>query len=301
MDSVQNEKSIDKLDSAQNLFYNNESFINYWAPFFLSVELMVVECGYEKCSPLHYWGPDKKLFHVIHYIISGSGNVTIDDIPYTLHAGDGFYIPPNKTVRYQASRESPWEYRWLGIIGTQASSLFARTSWSKNNYIFHYDQDDFFCDNLAQIYKYSQDPKTGDLQMLGQFLFFLAGIVQRFPSTVPESEDAASYIKQALEQINRSYMEESCTVQNIAKALNLSRCYLYKLFMKYVGINPVNYITEVRISMACKILQQNAFSVKKVSAMVGYNDATYFSRVFTKSMSQTPSQYVKKMLSHPQV
>ncbi len=285
------------LDPNLSLFYNNASFVNYWAPYFHNDELMIAECGYEKCSPLHYFGPDKKNFHVLHYILSGSGTVTMDGITCELHRGDGFYIPPNKPVHYQASRKTPWEYRWLGVIGAQAGTLFEKTSLAHGSFIFHYDRDSFFTDNLKQIYDYSLDAQSGELLMLGQFIFFMAGIIQRFPNPVPDSDTAASYIKQALAQINKNFTDENCTVNRIARELNLSRCYLYKLFMRYVGINPVKYITEVRVSTACRILQQNNYSVKEVAMMVGYHDATYFSRVFTKEIGQTPSQYARKLLA----
>ncbi len=102
-------------------------------------------------------------------------------------------------------------------------------------------------------------------------------------SAVKAMEYARTYLKE--------HYSEQIDFASLAKSLGFSSAYLTKLFNKYEKCAPVKYLTELRIAEAKALLYNTDLSIKEVGALVGYENQFYFSRVFRKTMSCTPSEY----------
>lgn len=71
--------------------------------------------GYEACEPEHFYGPCARDYYVIHYVVSGMGVFKTGDKSYSLTAGEMFLFSPRETIFYQADKEKPWTYIWIGF------------------------------------------------------------------------------------------------------------------------------------------------------------------------------------------
>lgn len=77
--------------------------------------------------------------------------------------------------------------------------------------------------------------------------------------------------------------------------------YLRRKFQKSTGMSMLEYLTDLRINSAKKLLRENSrlrFSISQISTMSGFADIGYFSRVFKKRTGLSPSDYMKKYLDH---
>ena len=66
-------------------------------------------------------------------------------------------------------------------------------------------------------------------------------------------------------------------------------------FKKATGMSPMEYITDLRINFAKKLMTENHifnYSIAEIGAMSGYYDSRYFSRIFKKKTGMTPQQYL---------
>ena len=78
----------------------------------------------------------------------------------------------------------------------------------------------------------------------------------------------------------------------IAQNFNFNSSYLSKVFTKYIGENPLKYLTTLRVNKAKYLLINNSeLSVKEIGELVGYLDPFYFSRVFKGITGKSPSNY----------
>lgn len=103
-------------------------------------------------------------------------------------------------------------------------------------------------------------------------------------------------IEQVKVYIQKYYMND-ISVSQIAEHFGLTANYLSTIFHRKSGSKFIDYLTEVRIEAAKKILIQNtSASVQDVALMVGYNSARHFSALFQKQMGETPSVYRKSKL-----
>ena len=80
-------------------------------------------------------------------------------------------------------------------------------------------------------------------------------------------------------------------MDDIAKAVGVSRSHLYRVFMSNVGQSPIDYLTNYRISEACSLLKSTNLSIAEIAVSVGFFDQFYFSRVFKKVKGIPPSKY----------
>ena len=60
-------------------------------------------------------------------------------------------------------------------------------------------------------------------------------------------------------------------------------------------MSPKQYILNIRMNNAQNLLESTDYTVAEIAAIVGYDNALYFSRIYHKQKGQAPSDYRKKM------
>lgn len=82
------------------------------------------------------------------------------------------------------------------------------------------------------------------------------------------------------------------SVNDLAKAVFMSRSVFYSEMGRVLGLTPNEYINEIRLLKAMEYFQSNpgVYSVKEMASRVGYRDEKYFSRQFKQRFGVLPSQ-----------
>lgn len=69
---------------------------------------------------------------------------------------------------------------------------------------------------------------------------------------------------------------------------------IYRKVKQLTGMSPIEYIKSIRMKKAAMLLQQKKFTVSEVMYMVGYSNASYFSKCFQGVFGKTPKQYASE-------
>lgn len=116
-------------------------------------------------------------------------------------------------------------------------------------------------------------------------------IVKLLSLVAREKEQPLSpYIEQALRYIKDTYREK-ISVEDIAKQAHLSSSHLFAAFQKQLGVSPISFLNNYRMSIAAELLQGTAKSINQIAAEVGVNDAIYFNKMFKKHYQMSPTEY----------
>ena len=91
--------------------------------------------------------------------------------------------------------------------------------------------------------------------------------------------------------------EPTISLSSVAKALFLNDSYLSRTFKAETGRRFVDYLIDVRIERAKKLLEQDNLTVDEVAATVGYTNKQFFSRTFKERTGQTVADYMRTNLS----
>ncbi len=92
------------------------------------------------------------------------------------------------------------------------------------------------------------------------------------------------------EYIEKNY-ESRLALEDMANYVYLSPCYLTRLFREGTGCRIFDYITAVRLKWAKEYLAHSGCRITEVAQRVGFEDASYFGKVFRKEVGVTPSEY----------
>jgi two-component system, response regulator YesN len=112
---------------------------------------------------------------------------------------------------------------------------------------------------------------------------------------ISESETIAysSVISSAIRCIREKYCDPQLTSAVVAGNINISTSWLSTKFKEEVGIGVSDFINNVRIEHAKKMLDEKDYMVYEVSEQVGFTSSQYFSKIFKDFVGVTPNRYRK--------
>jgi two-component system response regulator YesN len=97
-------------------------------------------------------------------------------------------------------------------------------------------------------------------------------------------------IRQTLEFMHAHYAEE-LTAECLAERIGLSGDRLRHLFKEETGFTVLEYITQIRIDQAKKLLMKGKYKIYEIAQKTGYKSSQYFSQVFRKATGVNPLDY----------
>ncbi|EOU1657822.1 AraC family transcriptional regulator [Clostridium perfringens] len=266
-------------------------------------EMNVDECGIEQGIPGLGYNYEVLKNAVIHYVTKGYGTFKFNGKVFNLKQGDIFILLKGMQVEYVASIDDPWEYYWIGFSGSNANEYLNRTSIT-NSCVANCEENSKIPQiilNMCEISKTYNPSKSDDILLLKELYSLLYALIEEFPKPFEyKDKELHTYIQDALNFINSNYMH-SITVQEIADYVNLSRSYLYKMFIKNLGISPQRYLINLRMYKATLLLKSTKLPIGEVASSVGYSDSLLFSKTFSKHFSMSPLNYRNNQVNKPSI
>lgn len=244
-------------------------------------------CGREKCLPSHDYGPATRSYWLLHFVVSGKGVFSSPRGSFNLCENDIFIIRPFEITYYQADRDFPWDYIWLGFSADmQLPSLL-------------YDNDKISAPKLKKTFLDCINPPSFLDNSLGYEHFLCGKIWEIFSFLVsksnPQELSTDRYIKTAISIMESEYVN-NVTVSDIAHRLHLNRSYFSELFKMNTLLSPDNYLRQLKMNKAAELLTKYNCSVSVTASSVGYPDVFSFSRAFKKYFGISPSLFAKSKL-----
>lgn len=263
-------------------------------------EMNLDECGIEQGIPGFGYKYEVLKNAVMHYVSKGKGTFKVNNKIFNLKQGDIFIILKGMNVEYMASMDDPWEYYWIGFSGSNSIEYLNRTSII-DSYVVTCTEDSKIPNiilNMCEISKNYNPSSSDDIVLLRELYSLLYTFIKEFPKEFEyKDKELHTYIQDAINFINSNYMN-SITVNEIANHVNLSRSYLYKMFIKNLKVSPQKYLINLRMYKATLLLKNTKLPIGEVANKVGYTDSLLFSKTFSKYFSVSPLNYRNNKLSN---
>lgn len=261
-----------------------------------NTDLNMYQCGKEDCTPEHYYGPALRDHYLIHYITEGKGYYTVNDKTYQLTKGQGFLICPGIVTFYQASKQEPWKYSWVGLNGSKAKDYLRYANLTVDKPIFTYKKDKRLIKIMEEMLSINKITKSNELRLLSLLYDFLSILVEETNNEelTNNNELKLSYIREAVTFIEKNYSRK-ITIQELARNIGLDRSYLYSVFQEVIEQSPQEYLINFRINKACELMKNPTLNIGDISRSVGYIDPLYFSKLFKKIKGLTPTAFRKEI------
>lgn len=267
-------------------------FEEYTSSKYVNTDLNVTCYGHETCASTHCWGPGIRDYYLIHYVVKGSGLFKIGEESYSLKQGNVFLIEPRVLAYYEADKEDPWEYVWIGFNGTKAEHYISQIYTKDIPPIFNYNGENNLESCIKKMLSYSYEQNGRDIILqsyLYKFIYLLINNIKN-SNKIPKEDATRKYVEDATFYISNNYSDD-ITINNIAKYVNITRGYLYRLFKKYLDSSPQKFLIDFRMERARELLKNSNFFIGDIARSVGYRDVLLFSKIFKKINGVTPTNF----------
>lgn len=248
--------------------------------------LAVVECGIQICRSGHLTPPVHYHDYSAHFILEGKGVYVVNGKEYPLCAGEGFLITPQACCTYVADEHEPWKYIYASFRGIDDTALVTSAGLDQNNVTFSFD----IATLQPMLYAMHSAGKKNEARgydVTGWFFLIMSTLIANNLKTPPSDEGYITKVKRYVED-NYPF---AITVTSMASHVGLERSYLYKLFMRAMGISPSDYLRQFRLKRATELLKDKRMSVADIAYAVGFSDISHFYRAFSKQYGMTPKKY----------
>ncbi|GAB3708549.1 two-component regulator propeller domain-containing protein [Spirosoma flavus] len=114
---------------------------------------------------------------------------------------------------------------------------------------------------------------------------------QPLPATLPTAEQ--QFMDRLAAVVNQHLDDTSFTVEALAELLNMSRVQLHRKLKAVANTNATQFIRDSRLTKAAELLTEGQQSVTQIAYSVGFDNLSYFAKVFQERYQALPSQYGK--------
>lgn len=94
----------------------------------------------------------------------------------------------------------------------------------------------------------------------------------------------------------KDHLYEELCVKKLADKANMSESNFHRVFKNEIGMSPVNFVNQARIQKATAMLSDPNIKIKEVFLACGYNNMSYFNRMFKKVHGISPKCYQQKQM-----
>ena len=261
----------------------------------LGKELHITDIGYYPQAGFHYMARQKEEARqfVLIYCVEGRGWFEVEGRQEKIGPHQFFILPKGKAHTYGSSESAPWTIYWIHFDGEKASFFangFDRPTDILPNFNSRIEERLRLFEEIFNTLSKGYSPNN--LYYAITCLFHFLGSM-KFLGEYRENGPAPQRIDAIDEVIHfmRENLERKLSVSDIARHAGLSASHLSALFQKKTGYSPLRYLIHLRIQEACHYLDSTDMKIVQICPKIGIEDSFYFTRIFTKVMGMSPTEY----------
>lgn len=255
----------------------------------------------------HHWHNE---FEFI-YLVIGQAVFTIDDEVITVKAGEGIFVNSGQIHSGISLTDETSYYSVVFSIDLLTNSFdtcrkyFDGILTNKYKIPAHFKPDipahaEVILELTAIIRELTDRNTAYELALKGK-LFSLFSIVFREKLNLSDAKQnplrSKKYttLKKILEYIFKNY-NRKVVLTGISEYVSLSPQYICRFFKEMTGINIIEYINTYRIETAATLLKTGNLSITDIALECGFDNISYFNRVFKKQIGCTPTEFKLNLL-----
>ena len=103
------------------------------------------------------------------------------------------------------------------------------------------------------------------------------------------------FLGKLLETIEQKWNKEEFNIDSLTKKFGMSRAQLYRKITELTGYSPNNFIREIRLQNALKLIESQKGNISEIGYETGFNNPSYFSKCFKRKFGVLPSEYASSI------
>lgn len=255
--------------------------------------LFITDIGYyPKAEHHHRLREEGVNQYVLIYCVDGSGFYVVDGKRHEVKKNQYFILPIGKPHEYGATEGHHWTIYWVHFRG-KAAHVFAEGAATPQTINVTMqsrisERINIFEEILTTLHL---GDGIEDLRYASSLLaHFLASMRYLEQFRRAKAEEERDIVEQAIHYM-RENIEQHITMDAVLRYVGYSQSHFSTVFKKKTGVSPITYINRLKIEHACRLLRSTDMKIYMICYKVGIEDPLYFSRLFSKLMGMSPTEY----------
>lgn len=255
--------------------------------------LFITDIGYYPKAEHHHRIREKGIGqYVLIYCVDGSGFYVVDGKRHEVKKNQYFILPIGKPHEYGSTEGHFWTVYWLHFCG-KAAHVFAEGAATPQTINVTMqsrisERINIFDEILTTLHF---GDSIEDLRYASSLLsHFLASMRYLGQFRRAKASAEKDIVEQAIHYM-RENIENRITMAEVLRYVGYSQSHFSTVFKKKTGMSPLSYFNRLKVEHACKLLKTTDLKVNMICYKVGIEDSLYFSRLFSKVMGMSPTDY----------
>ncbi len=249
--------------------------------------LHINSCGVTNHSTaIRIYRPKGRVDFFLGFVKNGELIAEVGSKKIPVRKGQALVFFPNKPQDYTHLPSSDAQTFWVHFCGTAAEEIMKQAGISVSGRLLPVSPAE-----TERIFRavIKHHLASDTLSAAGYLLRLISSVS---PAKEKGEGEGARLIRLEAENIAVNFFKD-IDLDEAAERCHLSRTRFNHLFTKTVGVSPRKMQTTLRLERARELLSYSELSVAEISEQCGYGDPLYFSRIFTKAYSVSPSNFRK--------
>ncbi len=253
----------------------------------------------------YHWHKETEIIRVL----SGELAITLNETRYVLHAGECLFISSG-TLHGGIPKSCVYECLVFNMetaiknihMGKTDMEYILKSEYSIQSY--YSAEEKVVLDEINTMFDAICSKEPGYSLIVQGSLYVLLGTILR-SNYYTKQDILPVYAKRKIRQYKTvlafiaDHYSEPLTLDDLAGCVHMNSRYFCRFFKELTQQSPIDYLNSYRIEAACEKISTTDKSITEIAFDCGFNDASYFVKVFKKYKKTTPSQYLHNELENP--
>lgn len=250
---------------------------------------------------------------VLASMISGKKIMHLKDTDaFDFYPGESLIMPSNELmcIDFPEARSSDPtrclamtmdEYKIASIIQTMNETMTRpdHAEWDLIDENFHFTNDQGIYQLIERLlFLFTENHPSRDFFVNNMIVELIIRILQANSHQLHKNADNDRVNNNRISAVVNYILlnlDKPLTVEELSDVAHMSASNFYRVFKNEMGMSPVNFVNIERIRLAMKLLRDPNMSIKEVYLRCGFQNRSYFNRLFRKVSSLTPNEYQSRM------
>lgn len=232
--------------------------------------------------------------YLLFYTLKGAGLIEQNDQQVLLPAGYALLLNCRTPQSYcTAPGQSCWHHYWVHLDGAGVAAMEQVLIPQQLAAV------PFPAEKAALFDRVLDGVERQDIQAVLNTAFALHELLNRMAQArldaIDQTASNRALVERAAAYLRAHYAEPLC-LDALLEIAPVSKSYLLRLFRRYMGTTPYNFLLCTRVTQAKELLVLTDLPVKEIARRTGFSGESNFSTRFSAMAGQSPLQYRKSAL-----
>ncbi|MCZ6831727.1 MAG: AraC family transcriptional regulator [Gammaproteobacteria bacterium] len=247
--------------------------------------------GYYPEATEHRMRRDRHDDNLLIYCVSGHGKLDTLDWRGSIQPGQVLLLPQGLSHQYQADADDPWTVYWVHFQGASTRIFIQYLGYREGTPVLEAGISPSLIASFTSLMGVRRTGYSDRafINAANQLRYLLSQMALEIRAT--QAHVQHNFNLDQLRAYMLEHIDQSVSLDTLAALANMSKYHFSSKYKKLTGYSPIKHFLNMKMEHACLLLDSSELSIKAIAAELGYEDQLYFSRLFSKTIGQSPRAY----------